>query len=409
MAILTARQPDAPVVDTRGLVRDAFGMIQSELAARTNIGLQLAQMGQQDVVNQARLRQEIGQIGNDRYTKERQLRLDDLNQRLQLGQEARAERRLALDERMSPLEYAQKQLALQAGAQNLQFSQQLQPLKLENAALDNAAASSGLQSAELNREVTEAKIPVLKAEADLALQNVELQNVARTSLKNVKSAEEIAGWADSQLANLPGDPDQQAAEVKAHINTLGLPIIEQAKAERAITTRIQENKQLTSNNASLFPDESLPMAKELAVSGSSFAQYPNGRTFYLSQVPLPEVNRAREEVGKPPMSPAEYAALPKPPTTASMINALGADERIDARILQSEATKLMDLAKTAMNDGSPPAVANEYFRKAEEKYAEARAVGGSGTIDPTAPSAAPAVPTTSTNPRRAAVLPALTR
>ena len=408
MAILTARQPVAQAPDVVELGKFAANMIQSELAARTQIGQFVAQQQQNDLKLQAQGRQEIRETYNDRYTRERQARVDALNEKLQLSQDRRAEERLKMDQRLEPLDYAAKQLALRSGNFNLSQAQTLAPYKVAAAEADVAASAINQQQDQAKLDAAEAQLPVIEGQAELALQRQNLAKVARGSLSNVKTADDVAGWADAHLANLPGDPDQQSAEAMARLNALGLDAQERTKAEQAITKRVEENKALNSNRSSLFPEDSASMANQFVRSGSSFITLPNGKTRYASEIPLPELNRAAQANGLPAMAPDEYAKLPKPAVTSAEITAQSRTLNNQIDVIQSEADKLMVLAKEALQNGDAPA-AKAYMESAEAKYKEAQAVTAPGaappnlTIDPTKP-AAPTGVAAPINPRRAAVL-----
>lgn len=408
MAILTARQPVVQAPDVVELGKFAANMIQSELAARTQIGQFVAQQQQNDLKLQAQGRQEIRETYNDRYTRERQARVDDLNEKLQLSQDRRAEERLKMDQRLEPLDYAAKQLALRSGAFNLDQARTLAPYKVAAAEADIAASAINQQQDQAKLDAANAQLPVIEGQADLALQQQNLAKVARGSLSNVKTATDMEGWADAHLANLPGDPDQQSAEAMARLNALGLDAQERTKAEQAITKRVEENKALNSNRSSLFPEDSASMANQFVRSGSSFITLPNGKTRYASEIPLPELNRAAQANGLPAMAPDEYAKLPKPAVTSAEITAQSRTLNNQIDVIQSEADKLMVLAKEALQNGDAPA-AKAYMESAEAKYKEAQAVTPTGatppnlTIDPTKP-AAPTGVAAPINPRRAAVL-----
>lgn len=416
MAILTARQPVVQAPDVVELGKFAANMIQSELAARTQIGQFVAQQQQNDLKLQAQGRQEIRETYNDRYTRERQARVDALNERLQLSQDRRAEERLKMDQRLEPLDYAAKQLALRSGNFNLSQAQTLAPYKVAEAKAQAEGAAVNVERSKVNLEEDKTKLPVSEGQAELEMQQQNLAKVASGSLNQVKTEEDMEGWAPSNLALLPGNNDERVAKVNAHITALDAAPEVKARMREIVARQNDYNKILNSNG---LPPGDPSIYEGLARSGAPFIDVPGGRRVWASELGFDYYNKLLKDTGSPTIAREKFEEFPKPPATATQFSTNARLAIAEANAMIRRGQEMLDLAKQkdAAGDGK---AAQDYTKTGLQLMADGQAAINAAeqrgaaappaattppnlTIDPTKP-AAPTGVAAPINPRRAAVL-----
>lgn len=409
MPILTAQQPITRAPDTAALVKDAYQIISQELAARTNLAQLSAQQLQQQYVNQAAGRMEVAKNFQDRYAADRQARQDDLNNRIQMAQDARAERKMKMEEQLFPLELQSKQLSLDSGRFNLSSAKTLLPYKVEGARAEVEGQGLQNEGARTRNEVAEYSVPAAKAAADLNKQEAELRTTAVTSLQNVTDGPGLMGWIGSQMGGVSKVPSDGIAAALRRASELGL-----APAEIDVIRKVAEDQSARNLQINKGADSSglMPMTSgnaildQLVKSGSSFMQDENGRIVSLTQFPLSEINQALKENQLGEMTQADYDAIPRPRASSSQSVA---EERLElerrkarSAALSRQGDTFLKMAQDAEeNQRTDDAIkyraqAEDYKRRASE------ALGGLGSDTELNPRSV--VLPTGTVPRRASVM-----
>ena len=462
MAILTARQPEAPVVDTRGLVKDAFTMIQNELAARTDLAAQMSARQQQDFLNQAKVRMEISAAGAESYNRERQFRNDQLNQSIQLAQSQRQERELQMQERMLPLKLEGARLDNSQAAFNLRSAGPRLPLMLQGEALQNTAAaqridqdqtrfpllttgdalknagmawemdrdqarlpamleSDSLKNAGMSLDIDTGilkrqglenqltleneTLPVQIGKAQEEMQRINLGKVAEGSLGNVGNVQEFSGWLDGSFVNLLGTPPEKLATVNRFLNASPWSDADKARARSQAENALNDIK-IASGNTSLFPESGVTTVMQMLADNSTSMRDQRGRPVFMGDFPMSDVNNGRAGAGLPPLTPTEYAQLPRAPVKQSQIpgatggsaasvaavsSAWNRAQKLKIDVLQGQARALEERAKAAFVEDDK-AAGNAFRSQADEIYKQAAAV--SKEAQPVAAIAPVAIPQT---------------